>query len=142
MKASRLSFALLTVLSSSGLAWGQTAGQAAKEPLTLELSSTIPGREVAFRLLAGRGRPYLTSGAMTIKGDTVLAMTPARLVLQPDSGNAHILLDVDAGEPWLHVTSVSTRWTTDAWGQHLEIRRANGHSTLFAPLMRGRPAIP
>ncbi len=113
---------------------------AIKGPMTLELASTVPGREVELRFTGRRGASTIVGGPMRTNGDTVFVQTPARLILNTDSTEASFVLEVAASEPWLHLSYSSANWTTDVWGQRLELRRVHGSMSLLGPFMQTHPA--
>lgn len=141
MKASFVRLILIGFASLPGRLSAQTGGPV-KELTTLELSSTIPGRELEIRFVGSSGASSLVGGPMRTAGDTIFVRTPARLILRPDSADTRTVLDVTAGEPWLHASIASNGWTMNAWGQQVELRRTNGKPILLATFIRSQPTSP
>jgi hypothetical protein len=138
MRALSACSVVIAVLSLSVSASAQTAAPT-KESTTLDLTSTIPGRELELRFVGKRGASDVIGGPMRTTGDTIFVRTPARLILRPDSAEARLIVDVAAGEPWLHASMVSKGGTMDAWGTRLEVLRLQGKATFMASFMHMQP---
>jgi len=76
MKALSTCSIVIAVLSLSVRASAQTAAPT-KESTTLDLTSTIPGRELELRFIGKRGASDVVGRAMRTTGDTIFVGTPA-----------------------------------------------------------------
>ena len=141
MKVFLTSVLATTVLLPRFAMGGHARHEVGPDTVVIELSSTVPGREVQFRLVGQVSRSTLTTSQLTTRGDTLIAFTPARLTLESTIVPSVTLLETSAGEPWLHA-SVAGRGTMDAWGTRFEIEQGTRGFIIKGPMMRWRSEGP
>jgi hypothetical protein len=130
MKPSLLAFAIpvpLLVLSPV-----VKSPPTAQVPTTFTIASSDPVRPVRFTVI-GSGAAIVTGDSLRAVGDTVIASTPADLVV----GDGPVLVVLTAtGEPSLVVSADDGR--LKAWANRVEIRRDRVGAALrvLAPTLR------
>jgi hypothetical protein len=111
------------------------------DSLDLELTSTVPGREVRFTVRGSQAGAQLVAAGIELRAESVFATTPARLRIRYQTSTDDLVLQVVSGEPWLHgVAERSVR--LDLWGDKFTIRRTTGRPMLLAPVLRSEKAVP
>jgi len=129
--------AALAVISHSGVSLPQPVLAGRSDSLVIDLTSTVPGREVTFRITGlGKGS-HLSAASISTRADTLLVTTPASLLIPDNVVAESVLIEVQSGEPWLHATPSrsSTTQPLDLWGDQLRVNRAGGHASLWAPVL-------
>jgi hypothetical protein len=136
-----LPFLLTCTLVSPARIVAQTGISADSAKVALQITSAVTGMEVEFRLITSAPGPVLYASALRSSRDTVLARTPARLILNRDSVARHLALEVIAGEPWLQVLFAG-QTMMEAKGSRIDIHVLQGRTLLEAASIRTwRPAF-
>src|SRR5688572_22255544 len=107
---------------------------------TFAVTSTVPGREVAFVFLRQSGAGDIAASRIETRGDTVYAWTPARLTIRPQLLIAPLRISAQRGEPWFHIVG-ETSSGFEAWGNEFHVVREGGSTTLKAPMLRWRSGL-
>ena len=141
MKSLSISLVLFSLTALPRHSIAQARAQSTSDSLVFDLASSVPGREVRFRIVGSNLGARLTASQLDMHADTLVVTTPARLALSSRLTAPDIRLEVESGEPWLHARTIHDlelirQYTLDVYGHQLTIRRANGHATLYAAVLR------
>jgi len=129
--------AALAVISLPGSSLRRPAPVGLPDSLVIALTSTVPGREVTFRVTGlGKGS-HLSAASISTRADTLLVTTPASLRIPDNVVAESVVIEVQPGEPWLHaMPSRSSRaQQLDLWGDQLRVNRGSGHAIMWAPVL-------
>jgi len=123
MKPSLLALAIpvpLLVLSP-----GVKSPPTSQVPTTFAIASSDPVRPVRFTVI-GSGAAIVTADSMRAVADTVIASTPAHIVV--GDGPVRVVVHTAPGEPSLVVSADDGR--LEAWANRIELRRDRAGAAL------------
>ena len=136
---------LTAVAAMATLSWTSGAGttihrNSGTDSVVVELSTTVPGREVEFAILHSGTAGRLDASRIIARGDTVYAWTPAHLSVQSHLLTAPITVTASPGEPWLHART-ATADPIEAWGSELRLAPGAQGVRLNASLMKWKSSL-
>lgn len=138
MRRLALVFAAMFAAAPHGVIFSQSSPVADSSATTLHITSAVPGMEVEFRVITDSRSLVLFGASLSSRGDTVLARTPARLILGRDTLQRHVVLEVIAGEPWLRVL-LNGPTMMESRGSRVDIHTVRGRTSFQAATIRTWP---